>query len=66
MDKGKSYMKVFILDVDGVLTSGNFFYTHKGKVMKVFGPDDNDALSLLKPYLERISSQKNLSRSNHA
>lgn len=52
MDKGKSYMKVFILDVDGVLTSGNFFYTHKGKVMKVFGPDDNDALSLLKPYLE--------------
>lgn len=33
--------KVFILDVDGVLTSGQFFYTGEGKVMKIFGPDDN-------------------------
>ena len=46
--------KVFILDVDGVLTTGQFFYTENGKIMKVFGPDDNDALSLLKPYLEII------------
>ena len=45
-------MKVFILDVDGVLTTGQFYYTADGKVMKVFGPDDNDALSLLKPHLE--------------
>ena len=42
----------FILDVDGVMTTGQFFYTSKGKVMKVFGPDDNDGLSLLRPYLE--------------
>lgn len=42
----------FILDVDGVLTTGNFFYTADGKVMKVFGPDDNDGLSLLSPHLE--------------
>jgi len=42
----------FILDVDGVMTTGQFYYTEQGKVMKVFGPDDNDALSLLKPYLE--------------
>jgi 3-deoxy-D-manno-octulosonate 8-phosphate phosphatase (KDO 8-P phosphatase) len=46
--------KVFLLDVDGVMTTGQFFYTEEGKVMKVFGPDDNDALSLLKPYLEII------------
>ena len=46
--------KAFILDVDGVLTTGQFFYTEGGKTMKVFGPDDNDALSLLKPYLEII------------
>lgn len=46
--------KVFILDVDGVLTTGQFFYTEKGKVMKVFGPDDNDALSLLRPYLKIV------------
>jgi 3-deoxy-D-manno-octulosonate 8-phosphate phosphatase (KDO 8-P phosphatase) len=43
---------VFILDVDGVLTTGQFFYTADGKVMKIFGPDDNDALSLLQPFLE--------------
>lgn len=42
----------FILDVDGVMTTGQFFYTSEGKVMKVFGADDNDALSLLRPYLE--------------
>jgi 3-deoxy-D-manno-octulosonate 8-phosphate phosphatase (KDO 8-P phosphatase) len=41
----------FILDVDGVMTNGAFFYTSEGKVMKAFGPDDNDALSLLKPFL---------------
>lgn len=41
-----------ILDVDGVLTDGGFYYTIDGKVMKKFGPDDNDALSLLRPHLE--------------
>jgi 3-deoxy-D-manno-octulosonate 8-phosphate phosphatase (KDO 8-P phosphatase) len=41
----------FILDVDGVMTTGQFLYTADGKVMKVFGPDDNDGLSLLKPHL---------------
>lgn len=43
---------VFILDVDGVMTTGQFFYTADGKVMKVFGADDNDALALLKPFIE--------------
>ena len=38
-------MKNFILDVDGVMTTGQFFYTAGGKVMKVFGPDDSDALA---------------------
>ena len=38
---------VFILDVDGVLTTGHFLYSREGKIMKVFGPDDNDGLSLL-------------------
>lgn len=46
--------KVFILDVDGVLTDGTFYYTAEGKVAKRFGADDNDALSLLRPYLEII------------
>jgi 3-deoxy-D-manno-octulosonate 8-phosphate phosphatase (KDO 8-P phosphatase) len=43
---------VFILDVDGVMTTGQFLYTAKGKAMKVFGPDDNDGLSLLKSFVE--------------
>ena len=40
--------KVFLLDVDGVMTNGQFFYSEQGKMMKIFGPDDNDGLSLIK------------------
>jgi 3-deoxy-D-manno-octulosonate 8-phosphate phosphatase (KDO 8-P phosphatase) len=42
----------FILDVDGVMTTGHFFYTADGKAMKIFGPDDNDGLSLLQQHIE--------------
>lgn len=48
-------MKNFIIDVDGVMTDGRFYYTAEGKVMKAFGPDDHDALLLLKPYIKLIS-----------
>lgn len=44
--------KCLILDVDGVMTTGQFFYSAEGKIIKIFGPDDNDALDLLKPFLE--------------
>lgn len=44
-------LRHFILDVDGVLTDGSFFYSVDGKVFKIFGPDDSDALSLVRPYL---------------
>ncbi len=44
--------KVFILDVDGVLNTGRFFYSEQGKMMKEFGADDNDALSLIDDLLE--------------
>jgi 3-deoxy-D-manno-octulosonate 8-phosphate phosphatase (KDO 8-P phosphatase) len=43
--------RVFILDVDGVMTNGQFLYTAEGKVMKIFGADDNDGLSLLKSHI---------------
>ena len=52
MKQDKSKPVCFVLDVDGVMTTGQFLYTAEGKAIKVFGPDDNDALSLLKPYLE--------------
>ena len=44
--------KNFIIDVDGVLTDGSYLYTAEGKVMKSFGPDDHDALLLLKPHMD--------------
>ena len=49
--KNKKKPSCFILDVDGVMTTGQFIYTQKGKNFKVFGPDDNDGLSLLSPYV---------------
>ena len=49
-----SSLKVLILDVDGVMTDGKFYYSNKGKIMKVFGADDNDALSMLREYIEII------------
>jgi 3-deoxy-D-manno-octulosonate 8-phosphate phosphatase (KDO 8-P phosphatase) len=57
----KKTIKNFILDVDGVFTDGKFYYTVDGKVMKKFGPEDNDALSLLKDrlHLHAISGDKN-------
>lgn len=52
MSEEQTNLKVFILDVDGVLTDGGFYYSAEGKVLKKFGPDDNDALKLLEPYME--------------
>jgi 3-deoxy-D-manno-octulosonate 8-phosphate phosphatase (KDO 8-P phosphatase) len=46
------YPKIFIIDVDGVMTDGKFYYSEKGKVLKCFGPDDNDALKLLKNFMD--------------
>ncbi len=43
--------KHFVIDVDGVMTDGRFYYTEEGKAMKAFGPDDHDALLLLQPYM---------------
>ena len=39
---------MFVLDVDGVMTTGQFFYSKTGKVYKIFGPHDNDGLRMLK------------------
>ena len=39
---------VFLLDVDGVMTTGQFLYSENGKEYKAFGPHDNDGLKLIK------------------
>lgn len=36
-----------IFDVDGVLTTGQFLYSERGKEYKVFGPHDNDGIKLI-------------------
>ncbi len=51
----KKRISHLILDVDGVLTDGTFWYSSKGKVLKRFGPDDADAIHLIKPYLEVLA-----------
>lgn len=50
----KEKPEVAIFDVDGVLTDGSFYYTDKGKVMKKFGADDNDALKILSTYTKIV------------
>ena len=44
--------KTLVLDVDGVLTTGQFVYTVDGKFSKTFGPHDSDGLKLLKGTLD--------------
>ena len=44
--------KIFILDVDGVMTDGKFYYSSEGKIFKSFGADDSDALGLLNKYIK--------------
>ena len=48
----KTKPKIFLLDVDGVMTNGQFIYSSQGKKFKIFGPDDHDALSLLKNHIK--------------
>ncbi|MFH0814999.1 MAG: HAD hydrolase family protein [Candidatus Falkowbacteria bacterium] len=42
----------FILDVDGVFTTGQFLYTADGKFAKVFGPHDSDGIKLVSEFLK--------------
>jgi len=45
-------MQAFILDVDGVMTTGHFLYDSNGKAFKIFGPDDADGLNILKEHIQ--------------
>jgi len=39
--------KYLILDVDGVMTTGQFLYSESGKIYKVFGAHDNDGIKMI-------------------
>lgn len=43
-----------IIDVDGVMTTGHFLYSSKGKQYKIFGPHDSDGLKIVKDKLNII------------
>ena len=60
MKNKKSIFEKFVIDIDGVMTTGRFLYSDKGKVFKEFGPDDHDALKIASKYIniEFISADK--------
>lgn len=45
---------IFVLDVDGVMTTGQFLYSEQGKAYKIFGPHDNDGIKLLCPKIKML------------
>ena len=53
--------KNFILDVDGVLTTGHMIYSQDGKKYKIFGLHDNDGLKMIKDLIniQFISADRN-------
>ena len=50
----KKKFKNLEIDVDGVMTDGKFYYSLEGKILKAFGADDHDALSILKKFINII------------
>lgn len=46
--------EMFIIDVDGVMTTGTFTYDKSGKISKEFGPDDHEALKILSKHIKII------------
>lgn len=52
--------KNFIIDVDGCLNTGQFLYSSKGKIYKIFGPDDADTIEIIKNkiHIHMISGDK--------
>jgi len=45
---------MLILDVDGVMTTGQFLYSAKGKEYKIFGPHDNDGIKIISEEIKVI------------
>ena len=44
----KKIPNIFILDIDGVMTTGQFLYSKNGKEYKIFGAHDSDGLKMLR------------------
>ena len=48
--------KIFILDVDGVMTTGHFIYSEAGKQMKIFGIHNFPAIAILVVFYRNVGS----------
>lgn len=44
----------FVLDVDGVMTTGQFLYSQDGKAYKIFGPHDAEGLKMIRNHILEI------------
>ena len=44
-----------IIDVDGVMTTGQFIYSNKGKQFKIFGAHDSDGLKFLSNFFKILN-----------
>lgn len=55
-------IKHLVMDVDGVLNTGHFLYSDKGKIFKVFGPHDKDGIKIAQSMgltIDFITADKN-------
>lgn len=55
MKKINKKIENLILDVDGVLTTGQFLYNKNGKFAKVFGPHDNDGIKMISKHIKVLA-----------
>ena len=44
--------RYLVIDIDGVMTTGTFQYSEKGKIIKTFGAHDNDGLKFVKKFFK--------------
>jgi N-acylneuraminate cytidylyltransferase len=47
IEKAKQKIKMFITDVDGVLTDGGMYYSEKGEILKKFNTKDGMGIEIL-------------------
>ena len=59
----KKIPNTFILDIDGVMTTGQFIYSKIGKEYKIFGAHDSDGLKMLKDKIISEDESKNNEKS---
>lgn len=50
--KNIQHQFIIVLDIDGVFTDGKFIYSQEGKILKMFGSWDSDALSSVQGKVE--------------